>query len=433
MKRFLVAWLVSTGLALTATANEDDSTTPTDDEEDVDREVRFTTKRLPRVEVPDREPRPKTAPSSDTRLSMQEYADRPYPPMTYHGAEALDLEPDFVYGVQQGLDLLFQRQYKGAREHFVALEEKFPGTAVAAVADTLVWQALMLENFDFRYDKQYQVSSKAAKDGLAAALKKPGAEAWEHVLMGGIVGIEAIHSMRKSQYLPALQLALSAMDHIGKAREAAPNFVDLALADGMYNYWRSAVTMGSKILPDFEDRRGEGIQQMQTVQDEGVFLSPMATLALAFTWLEENDLKRALNACVRNRKAYPDSIVNNLVTATTYLEMRRYNTALEVLDDVLRVDANNNRARYWRGVAHLKNGSPAEAADEFNKYLAAEHLEDYQRANAYFRLGQAYNRQKKHAEAFEAFRQAEKANGHKGAKTAIARMKERKKAGKINF
>src|SRR5690606_28993051 len=138
-----------------------------------------------------------------------------------------------------------------------------------------------------------------------AALAIPGNEGWEHFLMAGVAGIEAIHTMRKESYLPALQLAFEAMDHVQRSKEAAPAFVDLLLADGMYNYWRTVVTMSTPLLPDFGDHRVEGIEQMQKVEIEGVFLGPPTTLALAFTWIEERKHRNALIACLKNQRAYP--------------------------------------------------------------------------------------------------------------------------------
>lgn len=408
----------------------------TEDDELEDPDSSFIGKELPKLDLPEVEIETREAHveyKNKEDMTPEEYVAREHDGTIYLGAQALQLDPDFVAGVHQGLELLYLRKYTESREHFRALEATYPGTAVGPVADTLVWQALMLENFDLRFDKQYQVSSKEAKTGLTAALAKPGGEAWEHVLMGGMVGIEAIHGMRKTQLLSALQLALSAMDHIGKARQAAPDFTDLLLADGMYNYWRSVVTMGSSLLPDFDDRRKEGIEQMQQVESAGVFLAPMASMALAFTWLEENDYKRAINACVRNRKAYPDNIVNNLITGTTWVSMKRYDDALKSFDDVLRVDPANKRVRYWRGVTQLKAGNLVEAEAEFKQYLAADYMEDYQKANAHYRLGQVYFRQKRYGDSFASYKLAEKTNGHKAAKQAMARLKEREKEGKISF
>ncbi len=370
---------------------------------------------------------------NDETLTRAEVIERPYPNITYVGAEALHLDPQYVFETQRGLEMMFLRDYVGARDHFVKLDASFPGTGVASVVDVLVWQAKMLENFDFKYDKQYWVSTKAARAELDAALKKTDAPGWEHFLYTGISGIEAIHTMRQAKYLGALQLAFEAMDHLQKSREHAPNYGDLMLADGMYNYWRTVVTLNSKVLPDFGDKRVEGIEQMRTVESNGVFLNAPATLSLAFTWMEEGDLKRALNSCVKNRKAYPKNVVNNMMTGTTYLYMKRPEAALPIFQDILKEDPKNMRVRYWLGRTYARSGELDKAVAEFKHYLGAEYMESYHRSAAHYRLGQVYGRLKDPKNAHAEYTKAVKVDGHKASKKALERMKERKKAGKIDY
>src|SRR5690606_6350021 len=119
----------------------------------------------------------------------------------------------------------------------------------------------------------------------------------------------------------------------------------------MYNYWRSVFTMTSSMLPAFEDKRAEGIRQMQAVQRSGVFLTPLANMAMVYTWREEREYDRAIAACERNRQAYPDSIINNLLMGSTYVQMKKHAEALALFDEVRRVDPTNDRVRYLRGVA----------------------------------------------------------------------------------
>lgn len=361
-----------------------------------------------------------------------EYVNREFPPAAYLGATALKLEPAFVAGLQAGLEKLYLRDYPGTRAHFAALEEQHPGTGIRAMADVLVWQALMLENFDYRFDKQYWAASAQARSDLEAASKVAGREGWEEFLMTGVAGIESIHTMRQQHYINALQLAFEALDHLQKAREELPDFVDLTLADGMYNYWRTVVTMNSKVLPDFGDKRVEGIEQMQAVERGAVLIGPPTTMSLAFTWLEEGDRKRALSACVRNRRKYPDNIINNLLTGTTYLSMRRFDSALGVFDEILEDDPENRRVHYWKGLANLRSGKVPAARASFETYLGFDYMEDHQRAAAIYRLGQVSYREKDYTQAYEKFKEASKL-GHKGAKTQLDRMKKKKKEGKIKY
>lgn len=366
-------------------------------------------------------------------LTPEQFRDLPLPHKAYIGAEVLQLDPEFVNGVQYGIDLIYLRKYSEAREYFGKLETSFPGTGIRNVADVLVWQALMLENFDYRYDKQYWTASKAAKKDVEAALATPGNEGWDHLMMAALLGIESIHTMRQGGYLNALQMAFQAMDHIEKCRAAAPEFIDLKLADGLYNYWRSVITMNSKMLPDFGDHRVEGIEQMQVVEDQGVFVAPMATLSLAFTWIEEGDLKRALTATSSNRSRYPDNIVNNLVAGTVYIYLRRYADAIEVFDHVAKVDPNNQRVHYWKGLALLRQGQLDGAASEFQTYLKYEFLEPYQKSYTHYRLGQVQQRQKEYGKAAESYAAAVKVDGNKAAKSALERLEQRKKEGKITW
>ena len=198
-------------------------------------------------------------------------------------AEQLGMDKDFVLGVKEGLDLLYERRYRDTRSYFAKLEAKNPGTAVSAVGDLLVWQAMMLENFDYRFDDQYRAASKLARAKLGAAGKEPGNEGWEELMWSVVTGLEAIHAARQAKYLPALTLAFEAIDHVESTRKSAPDFVDIRLADGLYNYWRSVLTQRSKALPDFGDRKQEGIAQIQDVIDHGVFLVAPARLSMAFT------------------------------------------------------------------------------------------------------------------------------------------------------
>jgi tetratricopeptide (TPR) repeat protein len=346
-------------------------------------------------------------------------------------ADQLGMDPKLAVAIQEGLELLFLRKYEDARTHFYELEKPFPGTGLAAVADVLVWQALMMENFDYRYDKQYWTSSKAARQALEAAMQREGNQAFENFLMAGVKGIEAIHTMRKSRYLPALQLAFETMDHIETTRSLAPDYTDLLLADGMYNYWRTVVTESAPMLPSFGDHKAEGIEQMREVEANGVFLGPPATLSLAFTWIEEKDKEKARDACMKNRRVYPDNVINNLVLGSVHVSMKRYDRAIGVFDEILEDSPNNKRAVYWKGLALHKSGRLDQAMVEYDRYIAFDYMEDYQRAQAWYRKGQVHERKKAWTDAEEAYRTSIKIDGHKYAKKRLGAIKDKRKSGEI--
>lgn len=358
---------------------------------------------------------------------------KPFPAKAYRGAESLHMPVAFIHGVQTGLELLYTRHYKATREHFAALDEAFPGTAARPMMDAIVWQALMFENFDYRYQKQYETAAKEARKALDAAQKVKGNEAWEHLLLGTLDGLDAIRKVRLGSYISALQTAFGAMDHIEKSRAAADNFIDLQLADGLYNYWRSAVTLSTKALPDFGDQRVEGIEQMRSVEASGFFVAPLASLGLAYSWVEQGDVKSAVAACERIRSKYPNNIIANLVTATIYIYRKQYDKAIALTDHVLKIDPKNDRAHYTRGLAQARKGDTDAAHASYARYLQGQHLEKSQVAYAHYRIGQVHAQQKSWSEAAESYERAIKASGLKGAKRALDRLKERRKQGKIDF
>jgi predicted Zn-dependent protease len=223
------------------------------------------------------------------------------------------------------------------------------------------------------------------------------------------------------------------MDHAQKAREASPDFLDLDLADGMYNYWRTVVTMSSKMLPDFGDQRALGLAQLERVSQSGVFLADPANLALAFSWLEERDYKKAANACAAGRRKYPDNVINNLLSGQTYIQLRKYDEAIAIFNDIIEDAPDNNRVYYFMGLAYLRKDEAATAVQHLERYLASDVLEDWQQGTGHYRLGQAYYRLKSYAKAESHYTLAFKANGLKPAKAALDRMRDLKKAGKISY
>ena len=349
------------------------------------------------------------------------------------GAAQLAMDRAFVAEIQAGVDRLYRRDYDGARAQFAAVDRQWPDSGLPPAAEVLILQAQMLENFDFRYDAAYWKAAKASRSALDRALAKPGNEAWEHFLYGGMVGVEAIHTIRKGSYLSALQLAFEALGHIQQTRESAPDFVDLQLADGMYNYWRSVITENSSVLPSFGDKRAEGFAQMKAVEVGGIFLGPAAALSLTFSHLEEGQYPAALAACQRNRVKYPKNVINNLMTGTVYLYLRDYPNALGLFGEVRATDPGNVRVRYWEGVAHLRSGALDAADTDLREYLLADHLEDWQRSAAWWRLGQVQEKKRAFAAADAAFNEAVKIDGHAQAKAALEALRAQKRRGVLTY
>jgi tetratricopeptide (TPR) repeat protein len=363
------------------------------------------------------------AASFQARLAVHE--GKQHPPLAYLGGEQLGVDPAFIADCQLGLDKIFLRDYQGARAHFTGLAKKYPGWGIAPVGDLLVWQALMLENFDFRFEGQYQTALRRSRTELETSINMPGNEAWEYFLLAGVLGIDSIHTMRKEEWLKALNRGYEAMKMVSKVKERAPDFVDVEIGDGLFNYWVTVVSRTTKAIPDTEDKRPLGIQQMQRVEREGVFLSAPATLAMTYTWIEEGKYKRALQTSMRNQKRYPNNVINNLVAGRVYMYNKQYDKSESTLQSVLQVDKNNRRVHYYLARLYIRWKKLDQALASLDRYLKFTDLSKYDRASALYYKGVIAQRREQYAQAKDYYTQAVKLAKLGRAKRRLEHLKEK--------
>jgi len=393
-----------------------------DDDKDIIDEGTITGKVNPPIANPPAESTGAVSPED-----LAEYLARPFEPEAYLGAKYLSLDAEFIHNARQGLELIYGRDYKGAKKYFDDLSSRYQDQALGPVGQALIWQAMMIENFDLKYSKQYEVASGEAQRRLDIALKTPGSEAWEAFLLGGVKGIDAIHMMRQGSYLPALNRGIDAMHALEKCKEASPDFPDAKLGDGIYQYWRSVISMNYKMLPSYPDHRAEGIKLMQEAETNSVFVRAPASLSIAFAYIEERDFKKALSYTAKVHRKYPNNVIVSLLQARVLMYLHNYPGALQVLTNITQVAPENERVYYYLAVAYNRTKQPDLALEAIERYLTFDLLPEYKSA-AYYRKGNLLYRQQRYEEAADAFREAIKADKNKSAKRRLDAMK---KSGKI--
>ena len=400
-------------LALLLLARADDTAETEQEQTDIQRDT-VTGKKPPPIAKPI--PAAPTAPAETGSIGM-------YPATVVRSAKALNVDVAMLNQAYVGVQALYARDYKKAKSTFDGFDARYPGTGIAAMGSVLVWQALMLENFDFKYESQYQTSYRVARQQLEQSLQMPGNEAWEHFLLGGLLGIDAISTMRKGDFVKALNRGYEAMKSIDRCKELAPDFVDARLGDGLYQYWRSVVTLNSKVLPAFGDHRAQGIAAMQEVETSGTFLGPAATLALVFTWLEEVEYKKALASALVNYRAYPSNVINDLVVGRTYYYVRDYANSERVFHEVQQIAPDNNYVYYNLASLYTRTRDYPRAQEAIDKYLTFDLADDFE-ALGWYKKGNIHYAQKQYKEAEAAYQQAVKLDSSlKRAKTGLDRVK----------
>jgi len=350
-----------------------------------------------------------------------------YPARIVEGARILQMDAGFVNACWLAMEGLYKRDYEDSKRRFAAIEQRW-GSGVGPVGQALVWQALMLENFDFRYDKQYNTSFRRARQGLEQALLQPGNDTWETFLLGAILGVDAIHAMRKYEFVTAINRGLEAMKYVERAAELAPGFVDAKLGDGLWLYWRSVVALNTPGVPGFSDERQKGIEMMLLTQRDAVFLRPAAAHALTYTWIEEGQMDRALIAAEMVRDVYPNNVVNLLVLGRVQMYKRQYTASETSYKAALAVDAGNQRVHYYLQRLYLRWKKPELSEQHADTYLAFPAITDSQRGYSLYYKGNIYYRKKDYDTARELYQQAWRVAKIKSAKTKIERIDQKKAA-----
>lgn len=409
-KSLFPALLAGVLLASPALANDDDVK--------ADSVVTKKVKKLPKMAIPTGPPPGQAA----YEAKIAEHQGREYGPEAYIAQEVIGLDPKFTHDARNGLHLIYLRDYKGARAQFFDLGKNFPGWGIGPVGEVLVWQALMLENFDFRFEVQYQTALRKSQAELQAAMGLPGNDAWEFFLMAGVLGIDSIHTMRHEEWMKALSRGYEAMKMVARVKELAPDFVDIRVGDGLFNYWVTVVSKATKAIPDMGDKRIEGVSDMRRVESQGLFLAPAATLALTFTWIEEGHKAQALKTAQRNAKRYPNNIINNLVLGRVLMHNNRFAQSEKMFKQVQTTDPKNRRSHYYLARLYLRWKKVEQAIASLDSYLAFGGLDKRDRGMALYYKGVAYQRLKQWDQAEAAYKESWKTSRLERAKRRLENL-----------
>ena len=348
----------------------------------------------------------------DGTIELVQYEDAKtgkYPKRIYDGARWLQMSVDFVWSCWEVMESLYLRDYKRLHQVVEDVRVKYPGSGVSPVGKALMWQVLMLENFDFAYEMQYKNSFDVAKQELEQAMLTPGNDAWESFLLGAILGVDAIHELRKEDFIDAINRGYEAMSFIEKAKKQAPYFVDSQLGDGLWLYWRSLIASNVPGVPVFKDERQTGIQMMLLAEKESVFLRPAASHALVYTWIEERKMKTALLTADHLQSFYPNNVINLQVLGRVQMYNSMLPQAESSFKKVLQISPQNQRVHYYLARLYLQMKKYKQAEKEISTYLTFP-LAPYQAGYAYYFQGQIFFRQKKYTDAKKSFEKAWETN-----------------------
>jgi len=305
----------------------------------------------------------------------------------FNGENPLGVQRAEFRFAQEGMELIYQRRYLEALQLFEVAGVEFPDSALGPLGRSLVYQSMMVENYDYSWDAPYKSEYSEAKERLRLAQRSRRDKSWVYFMFAVHLGVDAMYDVRRSEYVSALNKAWDAMEYIKKLHRREPDFHDAKLALGLYNYWRTAITERVPYLPRFGDHREEGLRQMREAREQGFLCSAPASMALTYSYIEGKKWKEATNEAKWAQARFPENIINQMTLARVYRRIKQFDLALTAFDRVLEIDPQNKRVHFHIGETWYKSrkdNSRAEAS--YKRYLDTNPPNEF-RAHTYYRLG----------------------------------------------
>jgi tetratricopeptide (TPR) repeat protein len=324
----------------------------------------------------------------------------------FSGENPLGVSRAEFAATQEGMDLIYQRRYNEALEQFEGMGFDFPDSPVGPIGRALVHQAAMFENYDFSRDRAYQTEVAEFRALLAPAQRSSRTPEWISFLNAVYLGVDAMYDVRRKRYVRAFDKGWDALEEMKRVQRGAPDFPDVQLALGVYNYWRTVLTESIKVLPRFGDRRAEGLEQLRAARDAGLLAAVPASFALTFSLIEKGETKAAIAEAQSTGARYPDSVLNQMILAQAYTKAKRFDESLSLLQSVLQRTPEIQRAWFAIAEVHYKSKTANDAARvAYKTYLRSDPVPPY-KAYSFYRLGQLEARARNYEAAIDLYERA---------------------------
>jgi tetratricopeptide (TPR) repeat protein len=304
-----------------------------------------------------------------------------------------------------GRELIFHRRYDEALEYFKKLDAEDPDSPLGTFGQMAVWQSRMFENFDFRFDREFQEVSEPNKKIVERILDQKDSSAWDLFLAGASAGVRSFYLMRKDSAFKALGEAGIAKKALDRAHEKDPSFADVYLGLGMYDYWRSVFTNRLRFLPFFSDRRKEGLATTEKAFREARVVGPLAEASLGFCYYEERNPSKAIPLWESFLKKYPEYAIAKTMLGDLYGMSGNYPRAHQIFDELIQNNPDVAVARYFKAKTYFRQNKLPEARKEYEDFLNTKPTDAWT-AYALTDLGLIDLREGKENDAYEKFKRA---------------------------
>lgn len=311
---------------------------------------------------------------------------------------------------QEGLSLIYDREYGEALQHFERVAIDFPDSVLGPVGREVAHQASMYERQDYSAERAYLSDAGDAEALFRRGRRQSDRAAWNAFLRGVHDGLGAMYSIRKGDNLAAVNRAWDALESMKTVQRLAPDFHDVKLASGMYDYWLTVFSERIDGLPSMGDKREAGLRQMREARNLGLLAPAPASLVLTYSYLEKGDLDAALREAEWNQERHPNNLLNLMILGKVQRKKRLDSDALATYERAVQVAPDVPNAWYALGrQLERERGQLKRARGAYETFIDLANT-DQADADGWYRIGMVERKLRRYESSKHAFATASQLN-----------------------
>lgn len=265
--------------------------------------------------------------------------------VTVFGADLQTLPRDMNELIGQGIRLIYLERFAEASEVLGRIAKKYPDHPAGYFFQAAALDAVMQFYASDRHEQRFfELCDRAVRVGEQYLRSHPN-DVWASFFVGGANGFKGTYEARYERWISAFRNGYEGVSIFQKIAAQSPEFADVGMGIGTYNYWRSRLMKTLWWMPGVEDKREQGIQELRKTMERGVYTKEGAASALMWVLMEEKRYADALLVTERMLAQYPKCRVFLWAQGEALYRLGRYKEAEEVflyLLDTVEAEADDN-------------------------------------------------------------------------------------------
>ena len=269
----------------------------------------------------------------------------------------------FIAQVEQGMALLYNVQFEGARSIFEQASRHFPEHPVGPFLEAVnTWWMIQIDPEVLSYDTHFNALIDEVLQRSNVLLKKDKHDRDAKYLKSAALGLRAQFRVQRQSWLGAASDGKDSFDYIEELIEEDPDNNDIYYGLGVYDYYVPLALERYALLKPVmiffpEGIKERGISRLERVVQSGRFGRVEAAFALAKIFLDyEKTPAKALGYITWLRTEFPDNPLFHTFEGEAYYRLKLLPEARRIYEEILeRHNAGKRGYNQFMGKQARKN------------------------------------------------------------------------------